>query len=182
MLSSVALDSSDTAYVTTLSTQTSQSTIHAVTRSGIAKWTLALESAVVHSSPAIAKNGTIYPGLFSGQLIAVSPAGRILKTYTTGGSILSSPLLLDDGKLIVGSDDYFAYVIETGQGPMTNSAWPMHRGNAQRTGQAKLVINWPDVPPIPHPPGGGGAPSYCFLSTLVLAAATRRLLRARSTR
>lgn len=58
-----------------------------------------------NSSPAIFKN-TCYVGSVDGKLYAINiETGKIIDTYTTCGSIISSPLISDDGILYFGSND-----------------------------------------------------------------------------
>jgi eukaryotic-like serine/threonine-protein kinase len=61
----------------------------------------------IHSSPAIASDGTVYVGSTNGIFYAINTTdGSIKWTHTTGGQINSSPAIAADGKTVyVGSDD-----------------------------------------------------------------------------
>jgi outer membrane protein assembly factor BamB len=63
------------------------------------------------SSPAIAPDGTIYQGTFTGKLFAVTPQGKVEWTFQAGREIKSSPAIGDDGTIYFGSRDRKFYAI-----------------------------------------------------------------------
>ncbi len=178
--SSPALDRTGAAYF-----GTDIDGIHAVNPDGTVKWTYSpIRTFIAYSSPAIAADGTVYIGTLGGTIEAISATGQPIKSYIAGREIVSSPLIRADGKLVYSSYDNFSYVIEIGQGPM-DSAWPMHRGNPQRTGQAKTATTTPTPTPNPTPApptsgggGGGGSPSAYFLTALATLVCVRAKHRA----
>jgi outer membrane protein assembly factor BamB len=62
----------------------------------------------VHSSPAVAADGTIYVGSYDNKLYAVRPDGSLKWSYITNGYISSSPAVTADGTVYVGSDRFYA--------------------------------------------------------------------------
>jgi len=74
------------------------------------KWVFTTNAAV-HSSPAIAADGTIYVGSNDSNLYALNPDGTKKWQFTTGGNIGSSPAIGMDGTIYVGSDDGKLYAI-----------------------------------------------------------------------
>lgn len=68
-------------------------------------WSLKLADNVSLSSPALARDGTIYLGTFSGHLVAISPEGKKIWQYRAGLEIKSSPAIADDGTIYFGSRD-----------------------------------------------------------------------------
>lgn len=65
----------------------------------------------IYSSPAIAKNGTIYVGNLEGYLYAVNTNGKVKWSYETGGAIFSSPAIGKNGIVYFGSNDGFLYAL-----------------------------------------------------------------------
>ena len=80
-------------------------------------WTLLLPHFHATSSPAIAPDGTIYQANFTGDLLAITPAGNVQWTFTAGSEIVSSPAIGDDGTIYFGSRDYNFYAV-TSQGKL----------------------------------------------------------------
>jgi outer membrane protein assembly factor BamB len=76
------------------------------------RWRRALASypytVAVPSSPAIARDGTIYLATFDGQFVAVNPDGTVKWTYVASGDISSSsPGIASDGTVyFTGSDPF----------------------------------------------------------------------------
>jgi len=83
--------------------------------------------------PAIATDGTFYFGTDEGILYALKSDGAVLWGFETGSSINSAPALAANGTVYFGADDGNLYAVKGAAGPVA-SAWPMYRGNAQRTG------------------------------------------------
>jgi len=54
------------------------------------------------SSPAIAPDGTIYCGSWSGKFFAVSPTGEVKWIFQTKTEIKSSPAIATDGTIYFG--------------------------------------------------------------------------------
>ena len=65
----------------------------------------------VVSSPAIAKDGTIYVGSADGYLYAISADGTLNWKFETGDSVVSSPAIATNGTIYVGSRDGYLYAI-----------------------------------------------------------------------
>ncbi|MCF8029330.1 MAG: PQQ-binding-like beta-propeller repeat protein [Desulfohalobiaceae bacterium] len=65
----------------------------------------------VNSSPAIAKNRTIYIGASDGSLYALSHDGDIQWSYSTQGEVESSPAIGANGTVYVGSKDGTIYAV-----------------------------------------------------------------------
>ncbi len=89
----------------------------AFTRAGVEKWSIYLDSDVIiqiTSSPAIAKDGTIYFGADDGNLYAIDPSDGSQKwTFNTGGVVESTPLIGNDGTIFVGSNSNKFYAINS---------------------------------------------------------------------
>jgi outer membrane protein assembly factor BamB len=65
----------------------------------------------VDSSPAIADDGTIYFGVWNGDLRALSPDGSPKWTFHAGREIKSSPAIGADGSIYFGSRDRKLYAV-----------------------------------------------------------------------
>ena len=74
-------------------------------------WKVTLRGQETYSSPAIAPDGTIYQGTFTGQLLAVTPAGQVKWIFQAGREILSSPAVADDGTIYFGARDRKLYAV-----------------------------------------------------------------------
>ncbi len=74
------------------------------------QWTLVTGSSI-HSSPAIAADGTIYIGSWDKNLYAMNPDGTKKWSFATNDRIWSSPGIGDDGTIYIGSDDKVFYAI-----------------------------------------------------------------------
>src|SRR5690606_13251991 len=79
------------------------------------KWSFETDGPV-RSSPAIARDGTIYVGSNDGFLYAITPDGKELWKYETRKNyegralnIYSSPSIGSDGTIYVGADDAYLY-------------------------------------------------------------------------
>ncbi len=67
------------------------------------KWSFST-GGVVHSSPAIALDRTIYVGSDDGRLYALNPDGSLKWSYKTGQAIRYTPVVGAGGVVYVGSD------------------------------------------------------------------------------
>lgn len=76
------------------------------------------------SSPAIAPDGTIYLGTFSGRLWAVNPDGTRKWVFRAGREIKSSPAIGTDGTIYFGSRDRRLYAV----GPDGRKKWTFATG------------------------------------------------------
>ena len=74
-------------------------------------WRVKLPTGGAQSSCALAKDGTIYQGMFQGGLLAVSPAGRVKWHYPSRWEIWSSPAVGEDGTIYFGSRDRSLYAL-----------------------------------------------------------------------
>lgn len=63
------------------------------------------------SAAALAADGTLYQGTFNGQLLAITPQGKIKWQYKAAREIRSSPAIADDGTLYFGSRDGKLYAL-----------------------------------------------------------------------
>jgi len=77
---------------------------------GTLKWKFAIGDQI-HSSPAIASDGTIYVGSDDGYLYAINPDGTFKWKFETSSWIDSSSAIASDGTIYVGSDDEYLYAI-----------------------------------------------------------------------
>jgi outer membrane protein assembly factor BamB len=80
-------------------------------------WKVRLPGGGAESSAAIAPDGTIYQGTFRGELLAISPAGKIEWHFKAGREIKSSPAVAADGTIYFGSRDWKFYAL-TPQGAL----------------------------------------------------------------
>ena len=74
-------------------------------------WQLAVSAFDGESSPAIARDGTIYQATFDGKLLAITPAGEIKGTFQMGHEIKSSPAIAEDGTIYFGARDRKFYAL-----------------------------------------------------------------------
>jgi outer membrane protein assembly factor BamB len=82
--------------------------LHAVTPSGVEKWTFKTGD-VIDASPAIGEDGTVYVGSNDKIFYAVNPDGTERGRFGTGGAIQSSAAIAADGTVYVGSEDQNLY-------------------------------------------------------------------------
>ncbi len=64
------------------------------------------------SSPAVAADGTIYFGTFTGDLWAVTPGAAKKWKFTAGNEIYSSPAIAADGTIVFGCRDRKLYALD----------------------------------------------------------------------
>lgn len=74
-------------------------------------WSTPLGTYYSDSSPAIAPDGTIYLGAWSGKLFAIRPDGARKWAFETGVEIKSSPAIAVDGTVYFGSRDRHFYAV-----------------------------------------------------------------------
>jgi outer membrane protein assembly factor BamB len=98
----------------------------------------------VYCSPTIGADGTIYFGAETGSFYALNPDGTLKwSAPLQGGNNWSSPALLDDGTLYIGSHqttwqgDWIGHLlaIKTDSPGLAASAWPKFRRNNRNTGR-----------------------------------------------
>src|SRR5262249_1397027 len=65
----------------------------------------------IHSSPAVAPDGTIYFGSGDGRLYALNPDGTVKWTFTTSTTIESSPTIAPDGTIYISNDTPNLYAV-----------------------------------------------------------------------
>jgi hypothetical protein len=99
---------------------------------------------IIHSSPAIAPDGTVYFGSYDRYLYALNPDGTLRWRYQTGSVVASSPAIAPDGTVYIGSWDHclhalnpdgtFRWRYETGHlvnsSPAITSDGTVHFGSA----------------------------------------------------
>jgi len=79
---------------------------------GLTVWVATLSNTSWLSTPAVAKDGTIYTGdLFSGRVFALNADGSQKWTYQTRGQIVSSATIGSDGTIYIGSADGILYAL-----------------------------------------------------------------------
>ena len=74
-------------------------------------WRARLPDLGTKSSPALAKDGTIYQGTFNGWMFAIAPEGKVKWKFKAGLEIKSSPAVADDGTIYFGSRDRKLYAL-----------------------------------------------------------------------
>jgi len=84
---------------------------------------------VVHSSPAIGADGTIYVGSGDNDLYAVDPDGTEKWRFTTESWVRSSPAIGADGTIYVGSFDGNLYAVN----PDGSEKWSFATGDLVRS-------------------------------------------------
>lgn len=93
----------------------------------------------IRSTPAVTQDGTVLFGSYDGRLYGVSAqSGKQLWALDTGDKISASPLVLPNGTIIAGSWNGKVSAYAGTSSAVTNT-WSTFRGNAQRTGLAKLT-------------------------------------------
>ena len=117
------------------------------TESGKVKWTYEIkENWQLSSTAALGLDGSIYFTLFDNTFYAINRIGEELWTVKLEGdgenvATYSSPSLLDDGKIYVGTKDGKDGVINVIQGgsPIDiESPWPSFGGDMQNTGRVMV--------------------------------------------
>ncbi len=110
-------------------------TLYAI-KGGLVLWSFKANG-IIHSTPAIGDDGTIYFGSNDGCLYAVNKDGKLAWTFQTGGPVETSPAIDTNGTIYFGSDDGYLYAINSQSRGLMNSSWPMYRGNARHSGMRK---------------------------------------------
>lgn len=110
MLSSPALGRDGTIYLGSLDGKLYA--VDAVT--GDKKWSFPTEGYFVLGSPAVDGAGRIYFGDSDGTLYALTPSGRELWRFHTGASIVSAPVITENGTLYCTSCDSRLYALGNG--------------------------------------------------------------------
>jgi outer membrane protein assembly factor BamB len=98
----------------------------------------------IYCSPTVGADGTIYFGAETGSLYAVNPDGTLKWSVPLqGGNNWSSPALLNDGTLYIGSHQTtwegewigHLFAIKTSSLGLAVSPWPKFRKNNRNTGR-----------------------------------------------
>jgi outer membrane protein assembly factor BamB len=123
--------------------------VAAVDPDGNGKWVFDTNGPVT-SSPAVAKNGTIYVGSprarfqplgYDGVVYAITLNGNQKWAFPTGAEYVhSSPAIGTDGTVYVGASDGKFYAIEGSLRGLANSSWPMFHRDLKHTGRA--AVTW----------------------------------------
>jgi outer membrane protein assembly factor BamB len=93
----------------------------------------------VHSSPAIAADGTIYFGSDDGYFYAVNADGTLRWRLRTieNGAVHSHPAIAVDGTVYFGSRDPGCYFYAVhGSAPLASTSWPKFHHDNCNTGRA----------------------------------------------
>ena len=104
----------------------------------------------INSSPAVNGDDVVYVGCKDGNFYAFqSPAEEDENdkqdwVFQTGDIVRSSPVIDADGTIYFGSRNNFLYAINPGNSEPADSAWPMFRQNAVRTGNLADI----DIPSV----------------------------------
>ena len=81
-----------------------------IMRPGAINWQFVTDN-VIHSSPALGIDGTIYIGSWDQKLYAIYPNGTKKWEFTTNGGVVSSAAIDGNGIIYVGSEDGNLYAI-----------------------------------------------------------------------
>jgi outer membrane protein assembly factor BamB len=90
---------------------TSRSSLHAVSNPGTRKWEFFTNKGLPETSPAVARDGTIYLGADDylrnkgGELFAVNSDGTLKWKFATAGGVRFSPAIGTDGTIYFGAND-----------------------------------------------------------------------------
>ncbi|MDM7926150.1 MAG: PQQ-binding-like beta-propeller repeat protein [bacterium] len=115
--------------------------------SGVLMWEYGLERLHTtpddsYSSPSVGADGVIYFGAETGMLYAVNPDGTLNWKHMLFGINWSSPVILDDGTLLIGGIDngpgytgVLCAVITTSMGYAAGSPWPRFMHDNRNTGR-----------------------------------------------
>jgi len=102
---------------------------------GSQKWALELHD-YNPSTPVLAADGTIF--VIAGRnLIAVSPAGKILGKAELGASAIASPTLAPDGTIFLVTDTGILSAYAGGHGGLMDSPWPKFQADLANSGRAR---------------------------------------------
>ena len=88
------------------------------------RWTLKFDWYHCDSTPAVAVDGMIYVGTFSGKLWAIDTNGFVRWTFTTSSEVRSSPAIGADGTIYFGSRDRNLYAVN----PRGREKWSVLTG------------------------------------------------------
>jgi hypothetical protein len=104
--------------------------------SGTKKWLFATKE-LIHSSPAIGADGTVYVGTYGGNIFAVDGSSGTKKwTFSFGaGEISASPAIGPDGSVYIGSS-LGVFLSVQGVGGLAQTTWPKFRGGPLNLGRA----------------------------------------------
>lgn len=131
------IDSAGEIYVGTVDGE-----VNSVGPDGSHGWYDTTPNFLVRSTPALAADGTLYLGLSSydntdGLICAYRTNGSLLASNDLGAAILSSPVILPDGSIVVTAENGNVYCLWGTGAPLdTNAPWPMFQHDQAHTGQA----------------------------------------------
>jgi outer membrane protein assembly factor BamB len=89
---------------------------------------------LVHATPAIAADGTIYAPSYT-DLCAVNPDGTLRWRFPTPAPIQASPAIGADGTVYLGGQSRKLYALQ-GNSPPATGPWPTFQHDMRRTGRA----------------------------------------------
>lgn len=92
-------------------------------QNALLRWRFTAPGKII-SSPAVAKDDTVYTGCEDGHLYAIGPGGKLKWKFKTGMPIRSTPAIAPDGTIYVGSDDNHLYALD----PAGNLKWKFKGG------------------------------------------------------
>ena len=112
--------------------------LYAVNPDGTKKWEL-LDNISVHTTPALAADGTIYV-IGSTSLLAVSPEGRKRWEFPVGSGLDVSPTIAPDGTVYICTTVGKIIAIQAEHGGLMSSAWPKYQRDARNSGRSGTVF------------------------------------------
>jgi outer membrane protein assembly factor BamB len=100
--------------------------LHAFSRAGTLLWSFIPSggNGWIDSTPAVARDGTIYVGAWDGKLYAVDHNGKLKWSFATSSTVwvTSSPVIAPDGTIYVGGYDGYLYAL-TDSGTKAVQKW-----------------------------------------------------------
>jgi hypothetical protein len=111
---------------------------------GVIEWQFSdpFGGAFLYSAPALGKDGTVYIEDYTGgasEFMAITNSGTNVgvEWSASAGSFFwgSSPIITQDGTVVVGNNDGYLYAFWGGTPPATNAPWPQFLHDNQHTGE-----------------------------------------------
>ncbi len=93
----------------------------------------------VMPDPGIGTTGNVYFGLVDGMLYARGPSGNVLWELNLGTPVHTSPALLPDNSILIGTDDGRLISVDSNSGGLANTDGPMTGRDLQRRSSQSLL-------------------------------------------
>jgi outer membrane protein assembly factor BamB len=135
--SSPCIGGDGTVYIGTKS-MVSEAQLLAIAPDGNVRWRYTLEGigSDIYCSPALAANGDIIFGAETQYLYFLKPDGTLRSRYNTNSGICwSSPLILQDGSVLIGNNNGDLFSVKSASGGLASTAWPKFRANNRNSGR-----------------------------------------------